>query len=372
MSSNPTSTVPYLDLEAQNGPLHQELLDACDRVLKHGGFCLGPEVEAFEREFAEVCGIPHVVAVNSGTSALHLATRLLDLGPGDEVITTPYTFVATAWAISYVGATPVFVDIEPETFNLDPSGLEKALTSKTRAILPVHLYGHPYDVAGIHTFARAHDLPVIEDAAQAHGASWQGQPVGSWGSSTCFSFYPTKNLGAIGEGGALVTQDATLAERARALRVHGSRKRYHYDEVGYNYRMEGIQAAALRVKLRHLKTWQNSRARIAEGYARRLADTPLRLPMEKPGYESAWHLYVVRHERRDELAAALHADGIGNGIHYPLPLHLQECYRDLGYQEGDFPVSEQVSRECLCLPFFAELTEEQLDRVSESIHRFFA
>lgn len=364
--------VPYLDLAAQLRPIRAELDAAIDRALDQCTFCLGPDVAEFEREFAAFCDAPHCVAVNSGTSALHLALKLVGVGPGDEVITTPYTFVATSWAISYCGARPVYVDIEPDTFNLDPRQVERALTPRTKALLPVHLYGLPCDLDALLDVSRRHGLPLVEDAAQAHGATYRGRPVGTWGEVGCFSFYPAKNLGACGEGGALVTRSAELAARARALREHGSPRRYYHDEIGYNYRMEGIQGAVLRVKLKHLPAWQAGRRRVAQRYRELLADTPLRLPVEPEPEQSAWHLFTVRHPRRDELKAHLDARGIGTAIHYPLPLPLQRAYAHLGHRPGDFPVAEQAAREVLCLPLYAELTDAQIERVAAAIKEFFA
>jgi len=332
---------------------------------------LGPDVAQFEKDFAAFCGAQHCLAMNSGTSALHIALRLLEIGPGDEVITTPYTFIATTWAILYTGAKPVYVDIEPDTFNLDPKLLEKAITPKTKAVLPVHLYGHPFDVDAIAATCKKHQLPLIEDACQAHGATYKGKTVGTLGAMSCFSFYPAKNLGAIGEGGAFVTNDAAFAARAKSLREHGSTVRYHHDEVGYNYRMEGIQGAVLGVKLKQLQKWTDARRRVAKRYAESLAGTPLRLPREAAGCESAWHLYTVRSDRRDELKKFLDANGIGNAVHYPLPLHLQKAVASLGHKAGDFPVAEQASREVLSLPMFPELTDAQVQRVAVVVKEFF-
>jgi dTDP-4-amino-4,6-dideoxygalactose transaminase len=365
-------TVPYLDLAAQQRPLRAELDAAIARTLDNCSFCLGPDVAQFEKDFAAFCGTAHCLAMNSGTSALHIALRLLGVRPGDEVITTPYTFIATSWAISYCGATPVYVDIDEATMNLDPHLVARAITPRTKAILPVHLYGHPCDLDALLAICQQHHLPLVEDACQAHGAKWRGRGIGTFGASACFSFYPAKNLGACGEGGALVTNDPALATRAKSLREHGSTKRYHHDEIGYNYRMEGLQGAVLGVKLKHLATWQAGRRRVATRYAELLGDTPLRLPREAAGAESAWHLYTVRHARRDELKAHLDTHGIGNAVHYPLPLHLQKAYAHLGYQAGDFPMTEQAARECLSLPMFAELTAAQLERVAVVVKSFFA
>ncbi len=363
--------IPYLDLRAQLRPLRTELDAAIARTLDNCTFCLGPDVAQFEQDFARFCGAAHCVGFNSGTSALHVALRLLDIGPGDEVLTTPFTFVATSWAISYVGARPVYVDIDDATFNLDPRLVERAITPRTKAILPVHLYGHPCDLDPLLAIGHQHKLPLVEDAAQAHGAKYRGKGVGTFGEMACFSFYPGKNLGACGEGGALVTNNSAFAARARALRDHGSSVRYYHDEIGFNYRMEGIQGAVLGIKLKHLSDWNAGRRRVAQRYNELLADTPLQLPREAEWAQSAWHLYVVRHGRRDELKKHLEAGGIGCAMHYPLPLHLQKAYAPLGYQAGDFPVAEKAARECLSLPIYAELTDEQIQRVAEVIKRFF-
>ena len=367
-----TDPVPYLDLKAQLRPIRGEIDAAIARTLDNCSFCLGPDVAQFEKDFANYCGAEHCLAMNSGTSALHIAMLLLGVGPGDEVITTPYTFIATSWAISYCRAKPVYVDIEDATFNLDPKLVELAITPRTKAILPVHLYGLPCDLDPLLAICRKHKLPLVEDAAQAHGAKYNGKTIGTFGGISCFSFYPAKNLGAAGEGGALVTNSPEFAARARALREHGSTKRYHHDEIGFNYRMEGIQGAVLGVKLQHLERWQAGRRRVAQRYHELLADTPLRLPIEPDYAESAWHLYTVRHPRRDELKAHLDASGIGNAVHYPMPLHLQKAYASLGHQPGDFPVAEKASREVLSLPMYAELTEAQIQRVASVVREFFA
>jgi dTDP-4-amino-4,6-dideoxygalactose transaminase len=363
--------VPYLDLRAQMRPLRKEIDTAIARTLDHCSFCLGPDVAQFEQDFARYCGTEHCVALNSGTSALHIAMRLHGLGPGDEVITTPATFVATSWAISYVGARPVYVDIDDTTFNLDPNLVERAITPRTKALLPVHLYGHPVDLLRLLEICRQHQLPLVEDAAQAHGATYKGKVVGTFGVMSCFSFYPGKNLGAYGEGGALVTNNAAYAARACALREHGSTQRYYHDEVGYNYRMEGLQGAVLGIKLKHLDAWTRERRRVAQRYHELLADTPLQLPREAPYAQSAWHLYVVRHPRRDALKQHLEAHRVGCALHYPLPLHLQKAYAHLGYKPGDFPVAEKAARECLSLPIYPEMTDTQIQRVAVVVHDFF-
>jgi dTDP-4-amino-4,6-dideoxygalactose transaminase len=363
--------IPYLDLPAQMKPLRAELDAAIARTLDNCSFCLGPDVTQFEQDFAKFCGANHAVGFNSGTSALHVAMLLLNIGPGDEVITTPYTFVATSWAISYVGAKPVYVDIDDATFNINPKLIEAAITPRTKAILPVHLYGQPFDINPILEICHRYQLPLVEDAAQSHGAKYQGKIIGTFGDISCFSFYPGKNLGACGEGGALVTNREDLAKRAKSLREHGSTVRYYHDEIGFNYRMEGLQGAVLGVKLKHLEKWTRERQRVAKRYTDLLQDTPLQLPAEAAAAESVWALYVVRHPRRDELKKHLEANQIGCALHYPVPLHLQKCYGNLGYKTGDFSVAEKAARECLSLPIYPEMTEAQIARVTEVIREFF-
>ena len=362
--------VPYLDLPAQLRGIRKEIDAALARALDNCTFCLGPDVVQFEKDFAQFCSAKYSLGFNSGTSALHIALKLLNIKEGDEVITTPYTFIATSWAISYVGAKPVYVDIDDATFNMDPSLIERAITPRTKAILPVHLYGQPFDVDRILEICCKHKLPLVEDACQAHGAKYKGKVVGTFGEMSCFSFYPAKNLGACGEGGALVTNNPDYEKRGRALREHGSTVRYHHDEIGYNYRMEGFQGAVLGVKLKYLDKWTQERRRVARRYSELLAGTPLRLPQQPDYAESAWHLYTIRHPKRDQLKKFLEENGIGCAVHYPVPLHLQKAYAHLGYKPGDFPVTEKASRECLSLPFFPELTEAQISRVVEVIEMF--
>ena len=363
--------IPYLDLPAQIRGIRKDLDAAIARTLDNCSFCLGPDVTQFAKDFAKYIGTEHCVAVNSGTSALHIAMLLLGVGPGDEVVTTPFTFVATSWAISYVGAKPVYVDIDDATFNLDPKLIESAITPRTKAVMPVHLYGHPFDLDPILAICKKHKLPLVEDTAQSHGAKYKGKIVGAFGDISCFSFYPGKNLGACGEGGALLTNNPAFAARARSLREHGSTVRYYHDEVGYNYRMEGIQGAVLGVKLKHLEKWLCERRRVAKRYAELLTGTPLQLPRDAGNAQSAYHLYVVRHPRRDDLKKHLEANGIGCALHYPVPLHLQKCYANLGHKSGDFPVAEKAARECLSLPIYPELTDAQIQRVVEVIKGFF-
>jgi dTDP-4-amino-4,6-dideoxygalactose transaminase len=365
------TVIPYFDLAAQMRPLRREIDAAIALTLDQCSFCLGPEVAQFERDFARFCGAGHCTGFNSGTSALHVALILLGVGAGDEVITTPFTFVATAWAISYVGARPVFVDIDDATCNLDPKKVEQAITPRTKAVMPVHLYGNPCDLDSLLAICRRHNLPLVEDAAQAHGATYHEKMVGTFGAVSGFSFYPGKNLGAYGEGGALVTDDPAMDKRARSLREHGSTVRYYHDEIGFNYRMEGIQGAVLGVKLKHLAAWTDARRRLAHRYQELLRDTPLQLPVETPNSRSAWHLYVVRHPRRDELKKHLEEEKVGCALHYPLPLHLQKCYASIGGKPGDFPQAEKSARECLSLPIYPELTDAQQERVAMVVQSFF-
>jgi dTDP-4-amino-4,6-dideoxygalactose transaminase len=364
--------VPYFDLKGQIKSVRAELDRAIAEQLDNGSFCLGPAVDAFEKAFARYCGAKYALGFNSGTSALHVATRILNLGPGDEVITTPFTFVATSWAIVYTNAKPVYVDVDPATMNIDVSKIEAAITPRTKAIMPVHLYGHPVDLDPLLRICEKHKLALIEDAAQAHGAKYKGKPVGTFGQMSGWSFYPGKNLGACGEGGALVMNDEAIYKRARALREHGSYERYYHDEIGYNYRMEGIQGASLGVKLPHLPAWTARRREIAHRYHEALAGTPLRLPVEASYAESVYHCYVIRHPKRDAFREFLNKRGIGTALHYPLPCHLQKCFAHFGHKAGDFPVAEQAARECVSLPVYPEMTNAQQDAVIAAIKDYFA
>ncbi|MGH7380631.1 MAG: DegT/DnrJ/EryC1/StrS family aminotransferase [Candidatus Methylomirabilales bacterium] len=364
--------IPFLDLRRQYATIDDEIHDAIYSVLNQCAFASGPTVAAFEAEFARYCGVRYCVGVNSGTSALHLALIACGVGPGDEVITVPMTFIATAWAISYVGARPVFVDIEPDTCTLDVDQVKRAITSRSRAILPVHLYGQMAHLDPLLEICGRHGLALIEDAAQAHGAAYRGRQAGGIGRVGCFSFYPSKNLGAYGEGGAITTDDDMIAARVHALRDHAQSERYRHDELGFNYRMDEIQGAVLRVKLRRLDSWNAARCRVAARYQAMLADTPLRLPYEAEGRRHVWHLYVVRHAARDRLQKALTEANIGTGLHYPIPVHLQPVYAHLGHRIGDFPVAEQVARECLSLPIYPELSKEEEDRITQTVKQAIA
>jgi len=357
-------TVPYLDLRAQYRPLRSEVLSAFEEICESTSFAQGRAASEFEGKFAAYCGVDHCVSLNSGTSALHLALRCLDVGPGDEVITVSMTFIATAWAISYVGATPVFVDINPVRRTLDPDRLEAAITSRTKAIIPVHLYGMPAEMDRIMAIAERHGLPVIEDAAQAHGAKYRGKRVGQFGQIACFSFYPSKNLGAYGEGGALITNDASIAQRSRSLRDHAQSQKYLHDEIGYNYRMDSFQGAVLAIKLKHLDEWNKARIDCARQYTELLKASSYRLPADISDSECVWHCYVIETPERDRVRAALEDVGIQSAVHYPVPIHLQKAYAYLNYRTGDLPVTEALCERCLSLPIYPELSKENISRVA--------
>jgi len=357
-------TVPYLDLRAQYEPLRNEVLSALEEICESTSFAQGQATLEFDTKFAAYCGVNHSVSVNSGTSALHLALRCLDVGPGDEVVTVSMSFIATAWAISYVGATPVFVDIDPARRTLNPDNLEAAITSRTKSIIPVHLYGTPAEMDRITAIAERHGVPVIEDAAQSHGATYRGKRVGQFGRIACFSFYPSKNLGAYGEGGALVTNDASIAQRARSLRDHAQSQKYLHDEIGYNYRMDSFQAAVLSIKLKHLDEWNTARIDRARQYTELLKESSYKLPAHMSDSESVWHCYVIETPERDRVRSGLQDVGIQSAVHYPVPIHLQKAYAHLGYRSGDLPVTEALCEHCLSLPIYPELSKEKISRVA--------
>jgi dTDP-4-amino-4,6-dideoxygalactose transaminase len=359
--------VPYFDLKAQYAGLREEVLAALDRVGRRAAFVLGEEVEAFEQEFAAYCGVRHCVAVNSGTSALHLALLAAGVKPGDEVITTPNTFIATAEAISYTGAKPVFVDIDPRTANIAAPEIAGAVTSHTRVILPVHLYGLPADMDAILEIASRHDLAVIEDACQAHGARYHGKRVGSIGKAAAFSFYPTKNLGGYGEGGALTTSHDEVAALARTLRSHGEARRYAHDHIGYNYRMDGFQGAILRLKLARLEEWNARRSELAGVYRQALAGARLELQQGELGGERVDHLFVVYVDDRDAVRAKLEERGVQTAIHYPLPIHLQKAYHSLGYAPGSLPQAERACERVIGMPLYPELTNAQVVYAAQAL-----
>lgn len=361
--------IPLLDLKAQYAALRHEIEPAVTDVLASGEYASGRHVEAFEHAFAAYCGAHEAVALSSGTSALQLALLALGVGPGDEVATVSMTFVATVAAIRYVGATPVLVEVDPTTWNMDPEALERAITPRTKAIIPVHLHGRLAEMDAILAVARRHGVPVIEDAAQAHGAEMDGRRAGTFGAIGCFSFYPGKNLGACGEGGAVVTDRPELAAAIRQLRDWGQEGRYNHVRHGFNFRMDNIQGAILGVKLRHLSRWTALRREIAAFYDGMLASAGVETPASPRGREHVYHVYAVRTARRDELRARLQQAGVATGLHYPRPVHLQPAYSDLGYGPGDFSVSERLATELLSLPIYPEMTAAQSRKVCEALRR---
>jgi dTDP-4-amino-4,6-dideoxygalactose transaminase len=366
--------VPLLDLQAQNGPLRDEILAAIARVCDSQRFVMGPEIDALEAELAGLLGVPHAVAVSSGTDAVLLALMVLGIGPGDEVVTSTYSFFATAGSIVRVGAQPVLVDIDPATFNVDPAAVSRAITPRTKAILPVHLFGLSADMDPILDEASRSGIAVVEDAAQAIGATYKGRPLGSLGAIGCFSFFPSKNLGAFGDAGLLTTRDARLAEQARMLRNHGMQPKYYHHVIGGNFRMDALQAAVLRVKAPHLEAWTEARRVNARRYRRLFADAGLDgrvvLPQETSGCRHIFNQFVVRTTERDELKGHLDARGIGNEIYYPVPFHLQPCFAGLGYRAGDFPHAERAAAESLAIPIYGELTSEQQQAVVNAMAEF--
>lgn len=361
--------IPFVDLKAQYASIKTEVNAAIQGVLDSCQFTLGSEVAAFEKEFAAYCQAEQGVGVNTGTSALHLAMLAAGIGPGDEVITVPFTFVATVSAVHYTGAKPVFVDIDPKTFTMDVTQIEKAITPKTKAIVPVHLYGQPADMDPILEIARRHKLIVIEDACQAHGAEYKGRRAGSIGDMGCFSFYPGKNLGAYGEGGMVTTSNPEFARTIRMLRDWGAEKKYHHVLKGYNFRLEGIQGAVLRVKLRYLEQWTEARRAAAARYDRLLAGTGVPTPAQMDYARHVYHVYAIRTTERAAWQQALNDQGVQTGIHYPIPVHLLPAFADLGYQAGQFPHSERAANEVLSLPMFPELTVEQTEAVAAAVKK---
>jgi dTDP-4-amino-4,6-dideoxygalactose transaminase len=359
--------IPLVDLQAQYRGIREEINAAIQKVLDQSSYILGPAVAEFEAAFAQYSEARYCVAVNTGTSALHLALLAAGIGPGDEVITVPFTFVATVAAIEYSGARPVLVDIDPASFTMDPAKVEAAITPRTKAIMPVHLYGHPADVDAIREIARRRGLLLVEDAAQAHGARYQGRRAGSMGDLAGFSFYPGKNLGAYGEGGAVTTNNPEYAEKLRLLRDWGAPKRYHHTLKGFNYRMDGIQGAVLGVKLRYLDQWTEARRRHAARYSELLADAPVETPATQSWAEHVFHVYALRTSDRDQVHKALVDRGIQAGMHYPICVHEQEAHRDLGYRRGDFPAAEAAAREELSLPIYPELTDAQTEEIAQAV-----
>lgn len=363
-------TIPFVDLKAQYNSIRDEIAVAIQRVLDNTSFILGKEVFTFEEQFAEYVGAKHCVAVNSGTAAVQLAVQASGIGEGDEVIVPANTFFATAEGVSTAGAKPVFVDCDAVSYNIDVTKIEAAITPQTKAIMPVHLYGQSADLDEILAIAEKHNLLVIEDAAQAHGSLYKGKRVGAFGKASAFSFYPGKNLGAYGEGGAILTDDDDLARHAKLLRDHGSLEKYKHEIVGYNFRLEGIQGAVLQVKLKYLDGWNNLRRIHAAMYNELLQDSGLILPTEMDYARHIYHLYVVQSEKRDELQKHLGENDVQTGIHYPIPIHLQKAYENLGYKNGDFPEAEKQAPKLLSLPMFPELSEDQIKKVCDAVKSF--
>jgi dTDP-4-amino-4,6-dideoxygalactose transaminase len=363
--------IQFVDLRKQYAPFKEEILSGIAKVLDGMHLFLGENVQALEKEFAQFCGAAHGIGVSDGTSALHIILRAMDIGPGDEVITVSHTFIATAEAIVLAGAKPVFVDIDPTTYLMDVSQVEAKITPRTKAILPVHLYGQTVDMDPLLDIASRHGLRVIEDACQAHGAEYKGRKAGTLGDAAGFSFYYSKNLGAYGEGGFISTNDSDLAAKIRKVRDHGSGVRYHHDLIGVNGRLDEIQAVILRAKLPYLAAWNEKRREHASLYNALLKGASVTLPGEHSGNTPVYHLYVVRAQKRDELQAFLKEHGVFTGIHYPIPVHLQKAMEFLGYKQGDLPVTEQVVEEILSLPMFAEITDDEIKYVADSVKAFY-
>lgn len=362
--------IPFLDLKKQYTQIKPEVLKAVEQVYDNTAFTGGKFVESFESNFAKYCEAKYAVAVNSGTSALHMAMCALNIGAGDEVIIPANTFVATAWAVSYVGATPVFVDCKEDTWEIDPAKIEEKISPKTKAIIGVHLYGKPFDIEAVSAIAKKHNVFFVEDAAQAHGATYNGKRIGSFGDLACFSFYPGKNLGTYGEGGAVTTNNKEFADRIAKLRNHASVNKYYHEEVGYNMRMGGVEGAVLDIKLKYIDSWNNRRKEIAKYYQTNIANPKIQLQKQDAISESVYHLFVVTPDDRDKFMSYMQENGIGCGMHYPVPCHLQEAYKELGYIKGDIPHSEYLADHCVSLPMFAELTEQEVQKVVEVINKY--
>jgi dTDP-4-amino-4,6-dideoxygalactose transaminase len=362
--------IPCLDLKGQHQQIKQEVFEAFEKVYENTAFSGGPFVETFEKSFAEFCGTKYAVGVDNGTSALQLAMLTLGIGAGDEVIIPANTFIATAWGVSYTGATPVFVDNDPETWEIDPAKIEAAITPKTKAVIGVHLYGQPFDIDAVQAICTKHDLYLVEDAAQAQGAMYKGKPIGGFGEMACFSFYPGKNLGACGEAGGLTTNSESYYKHLLSLRNHGMTVRYYHDEVGFNMRMGGLEGASLSIKLKYLPDWNKRRQEIAKRYQEEIKNDKLKMQARPAGHCSVYHLFVVTTEDRDGLMKYLNGKNIFPGLHYPVPCHLQKAYAHLGYKKGDCPNAEYLAEHCLSLPMYAELTDADVDYVIEVLNAY--
>ncbi len=362
--------IPCLDLKGQHQQIKKEVFEAFEQVYEQTAFSGGPFVEKFEKEFSTFCGTGYAVGVNNGTTALHLAMLALGIGAGDEVIIPANTFIATAWGVSYTGAIPVFVDCDPQTWEIDPSKIEAKITQKTKAVIGVHLYGQPFDLDAVQEVCKKHNLFLVEDAAQAQGASYRGKPVGSFGEMACFSFYPGKNLGACGEAGGITTHREDYYKHLLSLRNHGSAVRYYHDEIGFNMRMGGLEGASLSIKLKYLPQWNQRRREIAKRYQNAIKNKKIRMQHQPGGHDSVFHLFVVTTEDRDDLIKYLNEKNIFPGLHYPVPCHLQKAYSQLGYKKGDFPHAEYLSSHCISLPMYAELTNEEVDYIIDSLNSY--
>jgi dTDP-4-amino-4,6-dideoxygalactose transaminase len=362
--------IPCLDLKAQHQQIKKEVFDAFEKVYDQTAFSGGPFVEEFEKDFATFCGTSYAVGVNNGTSALHLAILALGIGPGDEVIIPANTFIATAWGVSYTGAIPVFVDCHPLTWEIDASKIEERITSKTKAVIGVHLYGQPFDIHAVQAICKKHHIFLVEDAAQAQGAFYFDKPVGGFGEMACFSFYPGKNLGACGEAGGITTNNPAYFKHLQSLRNHGSLIRYYHDEIGYNMRMGGLEGASLRIKLKYLSEWNQRRKEIAGKYHAKIINPKITMQWQPEGHDSVFHLFVITTENRDELAKYLNAKNIFPGLHYPVPCHLQKAYSGLAYKSGDFPHSEHLASHCLSLPMYAELSDQEVNYVINTLNSY--
>ncbi|HVY76314.1 MAG TPA: DegT/DnrJ/EryC1/StrS family aminotransferase [Puia sp.] len=362
--------IPCLDLKGQHQQIKKEVFEAFEKVYEQTAFSGGPFVEAFEKDFAAFCQTRFAVGVNNGTTAIHLAMQALGIGSGDEVIIPANTFIATAWGVSYTGATPVFVDCDPDTWEIDASKIEAKINAKTKAVIGVHLYGQPFDIDAVQAICQKHKIRLVEDAAQAQGAAYKGKPVGGFGEMACFSFYPGKNLGACGEAGGLTTNNESYYKHLLSLRNHGSVVRYYHDEIGYNMRMGGLEGASLSIKLKYLPLWNARRKSIAKRYHNELKNPKLKMQLQPEGHDSVFHLFVVTTEDRDGLMKYLNEHNIFPGLHYPVPCHLQKAYKDLGYKTGDCPHSEYLAAHCLSLPMYAELTDDEVSYTIQTLNSY--
>lgn len=359
-----------LDLKEQHVQINKEIFEAFAKVYKETAFSGGPFVEEFEKSFSNYTHAKHTIAVNNGTSSLHLAMLALGIGKGDEVIVPANTFIATAWGVSYTGAVPVFVDCDPDTWEIDASEIEAKITSRTKAVIGVHLYGQPFDIDAVNALCRKHNIYLIEDAAQAQGSRYKGVIIGIFGEMGCFSFYPGKNLGACGEGGCIITNNEGYARHLRSLRSHGTEVRYYHDEIGYNYRMGGLEAASLTIKLKYLENWNNRRRYIARIYQQNINNPKVRMQQKPEWADGIYHLFVITTENRDELMKFLRERNINPALHYPVPCHLQKAYSNFGYKKGDLPDAEYLSDHCLSLPMYPQLTDDEVNYVVDTINRF--